>query len=386
MRLTTFNDLIDHTISFMGKDAGTNAAIDAKEAVQSAYAQLALYHPWNYYRRVYRMATNPPYSTGTVVYDHIGGAYPRLLTLTSGTWPEWAASGAVQINGVVYEADERISGTQLTLDRSSNPGDDVASVGYRLFRDSYPLPADFLAVVELSFSDSLAGPGFITPQEFVRLRGRLNSSAGRPQAYAVLGSTDFFGSMQMSFYQAPDQNYNADLIYKSRGRDLIIDAHTEGLVSVSIGSDILTGVSTEFSDEMVGSIVRVGRDSEPIVTGNERLNRYLLERTVLEVISETSIRMDSASTFDRTEVAYIISDPVDVEPNAMMVALKSECRRQARLKNRTKRVEGGEDIESWRTDLQLAIAADSRYIGLRQASAPSLHYRRLQDRGVTDYQ
>ena len=34
------------------------------------------------------------YLTGTVAYDHQGGTYDRLLTLTDGTWPAWAAPAA----------------------------------------------------------------------------------------------------------------------------------------------------------------------------------------------------------------------------------------------------------------------------------------------------
>lgn len=385
MRLTTFDDLIQHTISFMSKDASQAAATDAKEAVLDAYASLATYHTWNYYRRIYRLSTNAPYSTGTVVYDHTGGAYERVLTLTSGTWPAWASYGVVQLDDTTYEVQERKSATQLVLDIASNPGADVAST-YRLFRDSYPLPSDFLAIVSLSFSNSTCSPGFLYPQEFSSVRGRVNNSPGRPQGYAVIGSSDFFGSMSLCFWNAPDQAYAVDLLYTSRGRDMVVDSYREGSVSTASGSDLVTGSGTDFDSEMEGSIIRVGKSTDRKVTGNERLFRYATERTVLEVVSATSLRVDSAMPSDREDAGYVISDPVDVEQNAMLRFLKRECEKQARIKTRMKPVEGGEDMKVWKEEMNLAMAADSRYIGNRVASSPRFHPRRLQDRGSTDYQ
>lgn len=71
------------------------------------------------------------YSTGTVVYDHTGGANERQLTLTSGTWPTWAKlPGRIFINNDWYSLDTRVSDSIVTLRITDNPGSDVSSTTF----------------------------------------------------------------------------------------------------------------------------------------------------------------------------------------------------------------------------------------------------------------
>lgn len=381
MRLTTFDDLIKHTISYLGKDASVSAAIDAREAVLDAYSQIATYTAWNYYKRVFRLPTYAPYSTGTVVFDYTGGAYERLLTLTGGTWPDWAATGVISIGDVNYEVAERKSATQITLEAVSSPGADVASTSYRLFKDLYTLPSDFLAILEVTLASYSDCPEFVSPQDFVRERRRAVTGSGRPRAYTVMGDPNYFGAMAIGLWQAPDADYNLDIVYQSRGRDLVISDYLEGTVTATSGSANLVGNGTQFAPEMAGCIVRIGQTGDPKVTGIEGLYRYSMERTVAEVVDSTNLRMDAAADSTRTEVGYIISDPIDVEPNAMLRLLKRECEKQARLKVRMKPQENSEEVRALDESIAIAIAADSRYIGNRVAGAPGYYRRRLVNRG-----
>lgn len=377
MRLTTFDDLISHTITYLGKDASRATAADAKEAVIDAYLELGSSHPWNYYKRILRVTTVQPYATGTVAYDHEGGAFPRLLTLTGGVWPNWATSGTVVIGGVTYEVRERRSNTLLTLTESSNPGADVASTSYKIYRDQYPLPSDFLSVIEGAFSDGLSGPSHMSPQEYMRCRARTGTGPAKPVFYTVIGDPNLYSGMAACFWPAPDVVYPLDVLYRARGRDLIVDQYTEGTVSTTSGSDVITGSGTVFTSEMEGAVIRLGSTSDPRVTGNEGLSRYRFERTILEVVSGTSLRVDSALDATLSGVSHIISDPIDVEPNAMLRALKRECDRQARLKTRMQPIRGEE--EAWTSAMRLAMAADARFTGLKVAGAPYLRQRRLRE-------
>lgn len=381
MRLTTFADLIRHTINYMGKDASDSAAVDAREAVLDAYTDMAAVNAWNYYKRVFRLPTYAAYTTGTVVYDATGGAYERVLTLTGGVWPDWAAYGSVSIGDVSYQASERKSNTQLTLSRNANPGADVASTSYRLFRDIYTLPSDFLAVLEVSYPGYSECPAFISPQDFVRERARVTTGTGRPRLFTVMGDPNFFGSMGIGFWQYPDANYNVDITYTAKGRDLVISDYLEGTVTTAQGSSSITGNGTAFTSDMEGSVIRVGRTGDPKVTGIEGLYPYAVERTILEVIDAVTLRVDSPADATSTEVGYIISDAVDVEPNAMLRFLKRNCEKQARLKIRMKPSENTEEFREHEKSLLLAMQADSRYIGNRVAGAPYYWRRRLVDRG-----
>lgn len=92
-------------------------------------------HSWSFLRRNATITLQAPYSTGTVAVAS------GVVTLTTGTWPSWAADGQLEIDGTDYEVSTRDSGTQLTLvDTSLNV---TAGETYTLHKDDYDLPDDF---------------------------------------------------------------------------------------------------------------------------------------------------------------------------------------------------------------------------------------------------
>jgi hypothetical protein len=69
------------------------------------------------------------YSTGTIAYDHTGGTFERMVTLTGGSFPTLlATNGAIQIAGTWYTIAAWVNGTTLQLNSGAgnNPGADVA--------------------------------------------------------------------------------------------------------------------------------------------------------------------------------------------------------------------------------------------------------------------
>ena len=146
----SYHDVIDHLLDhFGGLEGGRNVKM-AKRAILAAYRSLPTVYNWSYYYKRGRVASVAAYSTGTIAYDHTGGTYERQATLTSGTWPSWAARGILRINDIDYDVHERISDTVVTLSVNSNPGADVASsTTYTLSRDAYPLPFDFQSADQL---------------------------------------------------------------------------------------------------------------------------------------------------------------------------------------------------------------------------------------------
>ncbi|NJL70160.1 MAG: hypothetical protein HC888_00500 [Candidatus Competibacteraceae bacterium] len=385
MRLTTFKDMINHTITYLGKDASRASAADAREAVLDAYRDIGTMRDWAYWRKAYRLVCSAPYSTGTIEYDHTGGTYERQLTLTGGTWPDWALYGFIRIGNINYEVEERKTSTVLTLRSNTNPGEDVAAgTTYRISRDRYTLPSDFLSIKELAWGDGLGGPCFVNATDWIEQRARSATGPGRPVTYSVIGDENVFGSMNVCFWPDPDQAYTVDILYASTGREMIISDYTEGKVTSISGSTTITGTGTVFESDMVGSVIRLSTttsDDSDEITNVDGINPYVMERTILEVVSETEIRIDSAANRSLSEVNYVISDPVDIEPNSMLRLLKRACEKQIRIKTRL-RVLPEEDVEYDRA-LQLAMAADSRFTGIRYASAPYIRRRRLRDYPAT---
>tara|TARA_E500000331_G_scaffold356741_1_gene416026 strand:- start:6364 stop:9285 length:2922 start_codon:yes stop_codon:yes gene_type:complete len=65
----------------------------------------------------------------TITYDHTGGTYERMLTLSGATWPASAEHGYIFIGGTTYNVYRRISDTVLILDKEFNPGSDFSKNG-----------------------------------------------------------------------------------------------------------------------------------------------------------------------------------------------------------------------------------------------------------------
>jgi hypothetical protein len=386
MRLTTFSDLITHTIVYLGKDASSATAADVRECVLDAYAELATVHNWNYYKKLLRINSVEPYRTGTVTYDHSGGTFERLLTLTGGVWPEWSTFGSITIGDVTYDVQERKSDTQVTLTENANPGTDISTASaFLIFRERYPLPDDFITILDGFYTTGFEGIPYQYPQDFARGRSRTTPSPARPAIYTVMGDPNLYSTMCIAFWPAPDQIYPFDFLYRSRGRELFFAEYKEGTVTATVGSTTINGNGTTFTPDMVGSVIRLSSSSRSQeVTGPEGLDPYRIERTIIEFISATSLRIDVASTVNLSAVRYIISDPVDIEPNAMLRALKRMCEKQARFKVRMAAT--AEEAASMRMNNQMltealrsAAEADARYTGLRIASTPVARRRRLRE-------
>ena len=92
-------------------------------------------HEWSFLRPITTLTLQAPYSTGTIAVAS------GVVTLTGGTFPAWAASGRLSVNGTEYEINTRDSGTQVTLVDTSVTVSSGAL--YELFQDDYSLGDDF---------------------------------------------------------------------------------------------------------------------------------------------------------------------------------------------------------------------------------------------------
>lgn len=333
--MLTFSDLLDHALAYAGDNADANSTTKHRRAVQAAYATMATRNNWLYLWTQGRISTNAAYETGTVEYDHTGGANERQLTLAGGTWPSWAAYGFVVIAGTPYAVATRVSDTIVTLAAASNPGEDVAAgTDFSLYRDSYPLPTDFVSGDETVINDQGQVLEYVHPRVWSSAR-RQNLGSGTPSQFSYVGDPSRLGSLRMVLTPPADSVQHIDFLYRRRPRVMFYEAHDTGLVTVA--DDTVTGVGTAFKSRMVGSIIRFGEDNQVVPTGLSGGAPCQAERTITAVASATSLTIDSALDEDITEsVCYVVSDPCDIDELGMTEYMLREVECQYRIIARSK--------------------------------------------------
>ena len=92
IQLVTYFDLIDSTLDYCGASIDERNLRYARTAIQNAFRELSNSREWTYYQQIGFINTVASYSTGTIEYDHTGGANERQVTLTTGTWPTWRST------------------------------------------------------------------------------------------------------------------------------------------------------------------------------------------------------------------------------------------------------------------------------------------------------
>lgn len=110
-----------------------------QQTVNNAMWWIATAKFWNYYKTYGDFTLREPYSTGTLTLT----VTDATVTLATGTWPTWAASGKLKIGGRVHRIASRTSGAVVEL-ATAWAEDTEAGVSFVLFQDEYPLASDLL--------------------------------------------------------------------------------------------------------------------------------------------------------------------------------------------------------------------------------------------------
>lgn len=351
----TYEDVVEQLLDLHAGERTPLTERNAKRAVQQAYRDLPNKHNWSFYYRQRLMQTVASYSTGTIAYQHTGGANERQITLTGGTLPAWAAFGRLVIGSVHYEVAERISGTVLTLREDSNPGEDVAALTeYTLYRNAYPLPANFrrlghlwdvevrrfIPVVEQQVQHDALVAFFTTPDT--------------PWQAAFRGVSDYYGTMQLLFGPPPSEVFTYDLLYEIHPRPLRIESYSTGTITISGTTVTLTnGV---WPANCAGSILRVAATTEA-PTNRLGENPFLTEHVIKSRTSDTVVVLEESAT-DVTGRGFTLSDPIDIEAGAMLNAFLRAA--EAEFCRAASRKDANERMALAQQALLEAIGADDR--------------------------
>lgn len=213
MPAPTYSGLIDYLIvsSFGGPQDAEQK--DIKQAIIRSYDELTTMRDWSYYHVHGRIILQAPYSTGTVASSGI------TVTLTGGTWPSWAATGAyLKVGEEICRVATRSSGSVVTLDTTLSLKADVTGQPYTLYRSVYPLPADFRNMDEPSDEFNWWSGLYVTPDEAMKL-DRVSNSSGEPYHWTVIKDPDGTGwAIKLIGY--PTKLETLDFTYRRTATDI----------------------------------------------------------------------------------------------------------------------------------------------------------------------
>jgi hypothetical protein len=361
--ILTFQDAVEQILDVYGGERSSREHRNAIRAVLEIRREFPSEAQWSYLQWRTQIKTVASQSSSTITYDHTGGAYERVVTLASGTWPSWARFGRITLDDVSYPIEDRKSSTEITLMAGQNPGSDLAAgATYEIYRDAYPLPIGFRkhhGVYDLQGDYELQ---CATPAE-QQAYSVYSTSPSRPVLFTIRNAREYYGGLEIVFSPPPSSIRTYDFVYERALLPLVTEKLATGTVTTS--TTTVTCSSNVFAAKHKGAIIRFSDGAtEPtgrigLIAGTD--NPYVAQRTVMSVEATISLTIDAALTTELSGVAYTISDPLDLEPHSMLNAFLRCC--EARFARMTIREDRREREASAREALIQAMGADSRYAG-----------------------
>ena len=315
--LSSYQDLLDELCVATGGGSTSPEQRDVRMACQRAYTHLGDIHNWLFYKRAYRVYLSAAYSTGTITYDHTGGASERLVTLagTGAEFPSWARQGKIIIDDVVHDVAELLSNTTLTLDATLNPQADVAAgTSYTLMRTTYAMPFDFKGMYAPQDENQIRA-SYISPIAWHDLERSLPTQTDT-FFWTVMPSPDAYGGWVLRTWGYPSTAETLDFLYQGRPRPIKRTGYETssraGTVTLSTNTSV-TGTGSSFASDMVGSLIRVTTSTTVYPTGVGDLSPWTEQKVITTYTSGTALVVDSSWAASYTTVLYTVSDPVDVD-------------------------------------------------------------------------
>lgn len=299
--ILTFSDVIEALVTRYQGGATDPDQRDIRQAVLDGYDDVHHAAEWTFLYAPLQIALHAPQTSSTIEYDHTGGAYERMVTLAAGSWPDWAAYGTLKIGNALYQVATRESATQLTLREDSNPGTDVtAGTSYTLYQSSYPLPADFFRVRDVYVVGDSTRLSYVSPIEWFRQENQVIGS-GSPSHFTIMGSQDDSAALALRVFPYPDAADTLTGLYQRRPRPLYYSGNeteaTAGTVSGTAGSVSVTGATSAFAAEMVGSVIRFSRNTTVVPTSRAGLNPFREQKVIKAVGSTTALTLTEVLTY-----------------------------------------------------------------------------------------
>jgi hypothetical protein len=180
--------------------------------------------------------------------------------------------------------------------------------------------------------------------------------------------------MCVRIYPHPDTNATLDFVYMRKPREIRTMEYHAGGASLTPG---VSQTTVNFSggalltQAMVGSVLRLSADSKNLPTGREGLFPAAWEGTITGV-SGSTVTIDNPCPLTFANVVYRISDPIDIEDEAMMLAYWRCCEKNMTINRSMKEMAALQG--AYRDALILAKECDAR-VQARRSAGVGGHYR-----------
>lgn len=205
----TLLERVGHYLFGIRSSFSADQIVDIEESIEDGLHDVYTAHNWSFFSPIAEVTTTAPYTTGTVTVAS------GVVTLTTGTFPSWAAVGVLKIAENYYDINTRDSNTQVTLEDVTVTV--VAASTYVLSRPEYDLPTGFEAIAGDSNLHYEPGKSNFYPPVRQRHDSQIRamqqdyaSDEDRPIYYSVR-TVEFdptVGSRKrIAFYPTPDAAY-----------------------------------------------------------------------------------------------------------------------------------------------------------------------------------
>lgn len=350
----------------------------ARTAILNSLRELPNRNRWTYYDRRYTLRTVAS-QTGTLTYDHTGGASERLLTLATATLPTDGTGEfyRVIIAEVHYDIERVLTSSTAILHANNNPGADVtAGTACTVYRAFYPFPVNFRKLAHVWDTDQDREMVMVASDELHSQSISYFATPGTPEFYTIGSRGNVLSSLGLIFSPPPSAARSFDILYEAGPQPISTWKYANGKVGTSTVTATLSD-GGETNAKMVGSVIRFTDSAsvEPtgLAGGMEGDNPFTEQRVIVAVPSSSTLTLH-ASMDTLTAKKYTISDPIDIEPGAMLLAFQKMCDAEYAALLRVK--DWGERAADAIRHIRLAMENDQRATYTRKTSPRYDRFRR----------
>jgi hypothetical protein len=313
MYLVTAMDLQERLILMLGGKADDDSVTDIRTAIRQALRTVSAEHTWPYYQNYLTLNTNATYTTGTITYT----ASTRVCTIAGGTWPTWAEQGVVIIDTLHARVETRTSGTSVTINADDAPVDDYTGT-FTIYQYQFTLNTDYnirsVGKIQVDQSNWLE---YVNPTCFeTDVRRQYLTTGGRPRWFTISRDTQHRGQNVISLWPYPTTALRCRMGYVRHPYDVKTWGYQTGTVN-TLTTTAVSGIDTVFNQNHVGCVLRTYSDRVNVPSSTDGRFPWVDQAIVKTVTDATNLVTDAALTTVANDVAYVISDLLDVDNTAL---------------------------------------------------------------------